>query len=82
MKNIAKFAVVFLALILSFSAKAQFDDVYYDDTETYPTNNNTTDNSSNYVEPDKSETYYDENVDTYITNKYYEHEYEEEDCDD
>ena len=61
MKNMMKITLATLAIVCSFSVKAQFDDVYYDnssDNNNYNTYQNN--EASSYDAPDETEVYYDE----------------------
>lgn len=82
MKNLLKITLACVAIFGFNNINAQFDDVYEDNTTNenstyYNQNTNTNNDASVYDAPDKTESYYDEDGDTYITNNYY-NEYEEE----
>ena len=77
MNNLIKILFVFsLSCLIYFDSIAQFDDVYYDSSM-----DNWNSNETNYDLPDEpsySESYYDDEGDTYVTNNYYNDNYDED----
>jgi hypothetical protein len=80
MNNLMKFLFAFtLSWLIPIDSNAQFDDVYYDSSQdNWNSNSSYSDYDSPNEESSYSESYYDEDGDTYVTNNYYNDNYDED----